>query len=146
MIEDDFLFRPKSVNDWSDYFKTLPHITCFDNLESVDWCDSSGLRRSWTAVREDTDNRIFISNSCDCYPNFGMIWIRLDELKNIYENKDLKGYTNGFITIEQKDLVQGKGLVLHSSEQTEDVMGYRNRADISIVFLEKLYNKYIKKK
>jgi len=135
--------KPKSVDEWTEYFKTLPHTTYFDNLESVDWSDNSGIRRSWTAIREDTDNRIFISNSCDCYPNFGMIWVRLDELKNIYENRNVQDYTNGFITIEQVDLTQGKGLILNSSEQTKEVMDFRYRADISIAFLEKIYNKYI---
>ena len=54
--------------------------------ETIYGLSEHGMRIYWTGIKLRKNNEIFIHQSCDCYPNMHMLFLTLDELKNIFEN------------------------------------------------------------
>ena len=108
-----------------------------DTQETVTWKHQNVDKSTQTDVTIVDD---LISISCKCETiKIGSIFLSIDELKNIYESG---GGSYGNIVTQRINLIQGDAILLKSLENREYSM---NQVAISMVFLEKIYNKFISK-
>jgi len=82
---------------------------------------------AWTGIELIEENEIFIHQSCMCYPNFSMLYLTVDELKNIYENLEV-GYTYKNIKVTN---IENKLVTLNSDSQEEHIKNGRCQTQIT---------------